>query len=195
MRALYTTTCICNERIQLVPCFHDLTFGNAIACSQRRISVGHLTIGFRFGCRRIVAHVQQRHEAKHRCIIGGCMSMSKLKMYFVFMSIFIELIFSFSFLGKSLGRCIHDSDNVFVEEFFAHICLDQFTCFHVRCQQESRPFCERFSINFNHVALFHLRENAFVVHLCLYKYHMGLSSSIQFYFQRRISTWFMFGFY
>jgi hypothetical protein len=71
VRALYAALRICNERIYVISRFHDLTFGHAIACNHRRVSVGHLAtriggaVGFGFGHSRIVAHVQQRDEAKH----------------------------------------------------------------------------------------------------------------------------------
>ena len=67
---LCTAMRICNECVQFISCFHDLTFGSAIARNQRRISVGHLAffsnaVGFWFSGGWIVPHVQQRYEAKH----------------------------------------------------------------------------------------------------------------------------------
>ena len=73
VRTLYTTLRICNKCVYFISWFHDLTFGKAIAGNQWWPSMGHLAtitwfrgaVGFGFGGGRIVAHMQQRHEAKH----------------------------------------------------------------------------------------------------------------------------------
>ena len=71
VRTLYATLRICNEFVYFISRFHELTFGNTVARNKRRISVGHLAffcaIGFWSGYWWIIAHVQQRYEAKH-CI-------------------------------------------------------------------------------------------------------------------------------
>ena len=68
VRTLYATLRICNECVYFISRFHDLTFRNAIAGNHCWSSVCHLATRFWrvwFGSGRIVAHMQQRNEAKH----------------------------------------------------------------------------------------------------------------------------------